>query len=137
MLQNNLVFQKRSDRRRFESLSAFEEFQLNQKLRLDQIRTGVSDKRRRGGRSSTSREQIIHQHNPLAFSYSVGVHFHFRLAVLQRVLRGVSPVGEFATFPDRNEAKAKFVCHGRSEQKTACINADDLVDLSTAAAVQK
>src|SRR6185436_13056294 len=94
------VFEKRRDRCWLESLSTFEEFQLNQKLRLNQVRTGVSDKRRRSGRSSTGRKQIIHQHNPLAFSYSVDVHFHFRLAVLQRVLRGVSRVGEFATFPD-------------------------------------
>src|SRR4029077_7709045 len=131
------VFQKRRDGRRVESLSAFEEFQHNKTLRLNQIRTGVSDKHRRGGRSSTSREQIIYQHNPLTFSYSVGVHFHFRLAVLQRVLRGVSPVREFATFPDRNEAKAKFVCHSRSEQKTACINPDDLVDVLPAAPLEE
>src|SRR5258708_19364089 len=122
------VFEKRRNRRRLESFSAFEEFQLNQKLRLDQIRTGVSEKRRRGGRSSTSREQIIYQHNPLAFSYSVGVHFHFRLAVLQRVLRRVSPVGEFATLPDRNEAKAKFISTARSGQTTAPFNAAHLTD---------
>src|SRR4029077_1963035 len=44
-----LVFEKRHDWRRLESFSAFEEFQLNQKLRLDQIRPSVSDKLRRGG----------------------------------------------------------------------------------------
>src|SRR5262249_10548430 len=77
------VFEKRCDGCGLQSLSAFEEFQLNQKLRLEQIRTGVADKYRRGGRSSTSREQIIHQYNPLAFSQGVCVHFHFCLAVLQ------------------------------------------------------
>src|SRR5207244_7275662 len=54
---NSSVFEKRRNGRRLESLSAFEEFQLNQELRLGQIRTGVSDKRRCGGRSSTCREQ--------------------------------------------------------------------------------
>lgn len=42
------VFQKRRDRRRLESLSAFEEFQFNQELCLEKIRTSVSDERRCG-----------------------------------------------------------------------------------------
>src|SRR5439155_6512004 len=136
-LQNDSVFQKRGDWCWLESLSAFEEFQLNQKLRLDQIRTGISDKHRRSGRSSTSREQIIHQHHSLTHCQGVGMHLHLRFTVFQRVLCGVGPVGEFAAFPDRNETKAKFVCHRRSEQKTACINADDLVDVLPAASLQK
>src|SRR4029077_9908027 len=131
------VLEKRRDRRRLESLSAFEKFQLNQKLRLDQIRTGVSDKRRCGSRKSTSREQIIPQPNALAFSYRVGVHFHFRLAVLQRVLRGVRFVWKLPALANRYKSNSEFIGYGRSKNETARIDPDDFVNLSPAAALQK
>src|SRR5258708_21113394 len=41
------VFEKCHDRRRFESLSAYQKLQLNQKLRLYQILPSVSNKRTR------------------------------------------------------------------------------------------
>src|SRR5215468_1887775 len=131
------VFEKRRDRRWLQSLSAFEEFQFNQKLRLDEIRARVSEERRCGGRSSTSRKQIIHQNNPLAFCYGIDMHFHFRLAVLQRVLRDFRSVWKLPALANRHESDSEFIGNGRSENETARINSNDLVNLSPAAALQK
>src|SRR5215467_11813234 len=65
------------------------------------------------------------------------MHFHFRLAVLQRVLGGRGRVREFAALADRNETNTKFVCHRRSEKKTACVDPDDLVDVFPPTTLQK
>ena len=65
------------------------------------------------------------------------MHFHFRLAVLQRILGGRSRVREFAALADRNKPNAKFVCHSRSEKKTACVDPDDFIDIFPTTALQE
>ena len=59
-LQKNSEFQKRRDRRRLESLSTFEEFQLDEKLRFKQLSARLANQDGGGSRCSTSRKQVIY-----------------------------------------------------------------------------
>src|SRR5262249_993019 len=99
--------------------------------------SGFPDQGSSSCRRSTSSQQIIHKHDSLARCHRVRMHFHFRLAVLQRILGGRCRVREFAALADRNETKAKFVCHSRSEKKTTCLHPDDLIDIFSPTALQE
>src|SRR5467141_3066721 len=65
------------------------------------------------------------------------MHLHFRFAVLERVLGNLGLVRKFAALPDRHKADTKFICNGRSKQKAARIDPDNLVDLNATTSFQK
>src|SRR6516225_5583334 len=113
------------------------EFQFNQKLRFEQISTSFTNTNSRSSRSPAGREQIIHQHAPLADSYRINVHLHFRFAILKRILCGLRSVGKLAALSDWHKTDTELVGHRRSKNKSARIDRDNFVNLSPAAALQK
>ena len=104
-------------------------FQLNEELRFKEMTPSFANKNSCCSRRAPGREQIVHQHNSLTRAHCINMHFHFRVAVLERVLCNLRPVGEFAALPDRHETKTKFLSNRRPKKKAACIDADDLINL--------
>src|ERR1700730_13889810 len=65
------------------------------------------------------------------------MQLHFGFPVLQSVGGAFGLVGESSFFSQRNEADAEFVGHRRSKKKPARIDSNNLVDLLTAALLEK
>src|SRR5437762_9455037 len=94
-----------------------EGFKLNEELRFEEMTPSFANKNSCCSRRAAGREQIVHQHNSLTRAHRINMHFHFRLAVLKRVLCSLRPVGEFAALPDRHETKTKFISNRRPKKK--------------------
>src|SRR4029453_2897017 len=97
------VFQKRSDWRGLELLTAMKEFQLNQKLCFEEVSPGPANEASPTRGIPARFQQIIYQHNLFACVNGIDVHLHFRFAVLKRVTRDLSLERELATLSDWNE----------------------------------
>src|SRR5882724_1395022 len=103
------VFQERGDWCRLKSLTTAKKFQLNQKLRFQELSSGFANEDRRSGGGSARRQQIIYQHNLFVCLNGVDVHLHFRFAVLERVTGHLSLEREFATLSNWNEADTELI----------------------------
>src|SRR5215469_18042456 len=112
-------------------------FQLDEELRFEKMSAGFTDKDSRGSRSPAGREQIVHQHDPLAGSYGIDVHLHLCFTILERVFRSLRSIGKLAAFSDRDKPDTKFIGDCRSKNKPARVDPDNLVNVSSAAALQK
>jgi len=112
-------------------------FQFDEKLRFEKVSASFMDKDSRSNRSPTGREQIIHQHNPLAGSYGIDVHLHFRFAILMGIPRDLRLVWKLAAFSDRDKSDTKFIGDCRSKNKPARVDPNNLVNLYSTAALQK
>src|SRR5207247_8523836 len=106
-----------------------EGFKLDEELRFEEMTPSFANKNSCCSRRAAGREQIVHQHNSLTRAHRINMHFHFRLAVLKRVLCSLRPVGAFAALPDRQETKTKFISNGHPKKTTASTDADDLLTL--------
>src|SRR5882724_9025632 len=112
-----------------------EEFQLNQKLCFDEASPRFANEDSCSRRSPARGQQIIYQHNLFTRVNSIDVHLHFRFAVLERVSCDLSLKRKLAPLSDRNETDTEFIRHGRSKKEPACIDPNDLINLSPAATI--
>src|SRR5438132_14368751 len=112
-------------------------FQLNQKLRFQKVSPCFANEDSRGGRSPSSRQQVIYQYDSFPCSDGIDVHLHFRFAVLERVAGDLSLERQLPALSNRNETDTEFIGDRRSKEKSARIDANDLVDLFPAATIQK
>src|SRR5437879_5265950 len=75
-----------------------EGFQLNEELRFKEMTPSFANKNSCCSRRAAGREQIVHQHNSLTRAHRINMHFHFRVAVLERVLCNLRPRTEIAKY---------------------------------------
>ena len=112
-------------------------FQLDQELRFQKVSARLANEDSRRGRSPSSRQQVIYQYDSFPCSDGIDVHLHFRFAVLERVAGNLSLERQLPALANRNETDTELIGDRRSKEKSARIDANDLVDLFPSATIQK
>jgi len=118
-----------------EFFASFEEGEFDDAGDFDDFGAEFFDEFYGGGHGAAGGEEVVDHDDAVAFVERVDVHFERVGAVFEFVGFGDDGVGEFPFFAYEGEGEAEGIGERAGEDESACVGADDGVDLHVLVAV--
>lgn len=114
-----------------ELVAALQEIEFHDEAEAGDGAAHAGDELGNSGGGSTGREDVVDDENTLALFDGIFMNFKGIGTVLESVLDAFDRGGELLRLAHRNEAGPDSVGESGSEEKSACFDTDDLIDIGS------